>query len=324
MTRTPHDQLVHFLSDLYSVELQALAQLKSAPDLAGDAEIATPFHQHCGETEAQADLVRDRLQALGGSPSAIKDGLMKMGGKGFLLFAKLQLETPGRLVTHAYSYEAMEWAGYEVLARFAEHDGDGITAELARRIQAEERTMMERLEACFDRAEAVSHERTSPENFVVHVRKHLAEVHALESQSLKLMERSGAIGGDAELEALYAQHAEETRKQMDWVEQRLRDLEADRPLLQDAALKLGALNWGMFFQLQADTPAKLAAFAYAVEHLELAAYELLSRVARRAGDGETGRLCGRILHQEHAMTKRIADRLDHAVRITLTELGATR
>ena len=39
-----------------------------------------------------------------------------------------------------------------------------------------------------------------------------------------------------------------------------------------------------FARLNPDTPGKLAAHAYAHEHMELAAYELLRRVAQRAED----------------------------------------
>ena len=48
---------------------------------------------------------------------------------------------------------------------------------------------------------------------------------------------------------------------------------------------MGGLNWGFFFQAQTDTPAKLAAFAYAYVHLKIAGYELLKRTALRAGTG---------------------------------------
>jgi ferritin-like metal-binding protein YciE len=88
-------------------------------------------------------------------------------------------------------------------------------------------------------------------------------------------------------------------------------------------MRLGALNWGLFFQSHPDTPGKLAAFAFAFEHLEIAGYELLSRVATRAEDEETARLAITIAAQERAAAARIAGTWDRAVDASLREVGAT-
>src|SRR3954447_2459791 len=157
MSRTTNDELVHFLSDMYSVELQALMQMESAPAIAGFPKLAEDFAVHYTETEQQAEMVRKRLEIHGGKPSVIKDAIMKLGGKGFLLFARTMPETPGRLAAHSYSYEAMEWAGYEMLIRFGEHADDSRTVEIARLIRDEERAMIERLERDFDGFEAAAH-----------------------------------------------------------------------------------------------------------------------------------------------------------------------
>src|SRR4051812_36261925 len=55
--RTPYEQLVHFLSDMYSVEQQALAQLVSAAEIAGDPQLAVDFRRHYSETQQQAGLI---------------------------------------------------------------------------------------------------------------------------------------------------------------------------------------------------------------------------------------------------------------------------
>ena len=317
MSRTPQDQLVHFLSDMYSVEQQALAQLITAPKMAGDPSLSADFSKHHEETETQAEMVRERLEAHGGSPSVIKDAVMKLGGKGFLLFAGVQPETPGRLVDHAYSYEAMEWAGYEMLIRFADRAGDSQTAETAKAIRAQERTMMQRLERGFDAAERASHADTSPDEMPDHLRKHLAEVHAFETQNIQLLKKSENIAGSEPLETIYSQHLVEIREHARLVEQRLGELGTDASTLKDNALASGGLNWGLFFQAQSDTPAKLAVFVYAVLHLEIGGYELLKRTADRAGDAETKQLCEKILAEKRTMADRLCGEFDSAVQATL-------
>lgn len=317
MSSQPQDQLVHFLSDMYSVEQQALAQLVTAPDMAGDPKLAADFREHHAETERQADLVQQRLEAHNGSPSRLKDAVMKLGGKGFLLFARALPETPGRLVNHAYSYEAMEWAGYEMLIRFAERAGDAETVEAAKAIRAQERAMMERLERGFDAAEATSHAETPQAKMHDHVRKHLAEVRAFESQAIQLLKKSENIGGNALLEALYHEQLEQVGEHARLVEERLDALGTHPSGLQDAAMAAGGLNWGLFFQAQSDTPAKLAAFVYAFLHLEIGGYELLKRTARRAGDAATEQLCDKIVTEKRAMAEKLTGAFDAAVQATL-------
>ena len=81
-------------------------------------------------------------------------------------------------------------------------------------------------------------------------------------------------------------------------------------------------NWGVFFQAQPDTPGKLAAFAFAFEHLEIGAYELLKRVARRVADEETVNTADRILEQERQAAQTIAGAFDAAVTASLRAVGA--
>jgi ferritin-like metal-binding protein YciE len=91
--------------------------------------------------------------------------------------------------------------------------------------------------------------------------------------------------------------------------------------IKDAALRLGALNLGTFLKAQTDTPAKLAAFAYAFEHLEIAAYELLKRVANRTDDEETVSVADEILFDERAAAARVHSLFDQALEASLQEAG---
>lgn len=322
MPHTLEEHLVNYLTDAYSIEQQALAQLRTAPDLAGDPTLAAHFRDHLTETEGQAEMVRQRLEAHGGSPKRVKDAVMALGGKGFVLFARSQPDTPGKLAAHAHSYEALEWASYEMLIRMAERAGDGDTVEVARAIREQENAMMGRIAERFGAAADASLRDKAPDDVQRALRRYLADAHALEAQSIQLLERGPDLAGDAELERLYREHLAETRGQAERLEARLEDIGGSRSLAKDVALRLGGLEWSFFFQAQRDTPGKLAAFVYAVEHLEIAGYELLAHVARRAADEETAVLAESILVEERAMADRVAARFDLAFEASLAALGA--
>ncbi len=319
--RTIEEQLVKYLTDAHSIEEQALAQLRTAPDIAGPPELSRVYAEHLVETEEQERLVRERLEAHGASPSKVKDAVMAAGGKGFVLFARSQPDTTGKLVAHAHSYEGLEEGSYELLARVAQRAGDGEAEEAARLIKAQETQMRERLEALFDRAVMTALSEVDPDDVGEQLVKYLADAHAIEAQAIQLLERAPRIAGDPELARIYSEHLEQTRDQQQRVKARLDAHGASPNKLQDAAMRLGALNWGAFFQAQPDTPGKLAAFNYAFEHLEIGGYEQLKRVAAVARDDETVATVEGVLAEERAMAHRVASQWDRAVEASLEAQG---
>jgi ferritin-like metal-binding protein YciE len=118
-----HEQLIKHLTDAHSIEEQALTQLRRAPAMAGDPELAAAFGRHLAETEQQERMIRKRLDEHDAGPSTVKDLAGRAGGIGMLMFARFNPDTPGKLVNHAFSYEHMEIATYELLARVARHAG---------------------------------------------------------------------------------------------------------------------------------------------------------------------------------------------------------
>jgi len=315
------EQLVKYLTDAYSIEEQALAQLKIAPKIAGDPKLEEIFRQHTTETEGQEDLVAQRLEAHGASPSKLKNAVMAAGGVGFALFAKLNPDTPGKLTAHSYSYEALEQASYEALIHVAEKFGDNETAEAARTIRDQEIAMKNRLAGCFDAAVEASLRDLDPDEIDTQLNKYLADAHAIEAQAIQLLEKGQKIAGDPELTNLLDEHLEETREQQRMVEERLTAREGRTNSLKDAALSLGALNWGGFFAAHPDTPGKLCVFAFAFEHLEIGGYEQLKRVAERAADGHTIQMAESILAQERAAAGKLESALGRAVDASLQEQG---
>jgi ferritin-like metal-binding protein YciE len=317
-----HEQLHKYLTDLHSIEVQALAQMRSAPDMAGDDQLAEIFRDHERETEEHKRLIAERLEAHGESPNKLKDIAGLVTGKGFVLFAKFNPDTPGKLAAHAHAYEAMEEAGYEFLSRVADMAGDQDTAEVARTILEQEQAMKGRVFDHFDRFVEVSLREKGADDMREQLVKYLADAHAIEGQAIQMLESAPKIVEEPELAKLFEDHLEETRAQQAIIKARLEAHDAEPNKLQDAAMRLGALNWGGFFKAQPDTPAKLAGFTYAFEHLEIAAYEELKRVADRAGDQETVRVADRIESEERAAAIAIAANWDIALHASLESVGA--
>jgi ferritin-like metal-binding protein YciE len=246
---------------------------------------------------------------------------MSAGGKGFLLFAKLQPDTPGKLAAHALSYEALELASYELLSRVAERADASDVVDAAQQIRDQERMMMERLESSFDLSVAASLRELGTDDIQEQLRKYLADAHAIEEQAIQLLEKAPSMSEGTPLAEIYSEHLDETRDHAELVADRLKALGGDPSTLKDAALRLGGLNWGMFFQSHPDTPGKLAAFAFAFEHLEIGGYEQLRRVAERAGDTTTAGLAERIISEERTAADKIAAHFDEAAAAALASEG---
>jgi ferritin-like metal-binding protein YciE len=314
------EQLTKYLTDVHSIEEQALAQMRLAPRLAGATELQRIFVEHQSETSEHERLVREQLERRGAKPSAVKDLAGRVGGWGMILFARVNPDSPGKLAMHAYSYEHMELAAYELLRRIAERAGDEPVRAMAEHIGAQERAMADRIADHWDQAVTASLATKGSEAVGKDLVKYLRDAHALEAQAIQLLESGPQIAELDPLAEAFREHLEETREHQRLIDERLAAHDSRPARFQAGALRAGALNLGTFFKAQPDTPAKLAGFAYAFEALEVGAYELLSRVARRAGDAETAAVAERILAEERAAGERIAATWDAAAE---AGLGAT-
>jgi ferritin-like metal-binding protein YciE len=321
MPDTIDEQLVKHLTDVHSIEEQALQQMRIAPRLAGDPELAQVFRDHLKETEDHERRVRARLTARGADPSKVKDLVARAGGVGMVLFARSQPDTPGKLTAHAYSYEHMELAAYDLLALVAVRAGDSGTVDMARSIREQEAAMGDRLAARFDRAVEASLRDVGPDDLGEQLNKYLADAHAIESQAVQLLSLGPEIAGESGLASVLAAHLEETRAHRESVHERLRERGGRPSRFKDMALRGGCVNLGGFFGVQPDTPAKLAGFAFAFEHLEIAAYEQLRRVAQRAGDEDTAALAERILADERAAAEAVREQFEPAIDAALRAQG---
>jgi ferritin-like metal-binding protein YciE len=319
VTKSTEERLRSYLTDLHSVECQALIQMRLAPRMV-DGGMAADFRRHREETETHLRLVGERLAAHGADRSRSKDAAGWIGGVGMALFARVQPDTPGKLAFHAHSYEHMETAAYRLLERVATVAGDEETAVAARRIGDEEEAMAARIAGRFDEAVDESLRRLGDEDASAHLDTYLADMHALETQSTRFLEAARHRAGSAATAAVFEAHLEETLGQRRRLADRIVARGSQVSRVKDAALGLGGVNLVAFFAAQPDPAPKLAGFAFAFEQLELGGYALLSRVAARAGDEETVALAEAAGREERAAAAAVAGTWDAAL-ATLTDVA---
>ena len=181
--------------------------------------------------------------------------------------------------------------------------------------------MAQRVAGLFDRAVDASLRELSPDDLGEQLDKYLEDAHAIEAQAIQLLSKGPELAGTSELASAYEEHLHQSQEHQQLIDTRLQARGASPSKLKDAGLRLGALNWGMFFGAQPDTPAKLAAFSYAFEHLEIGSYELLRRVAVRAGDDQTQAAADTILADERAAAQKIHAAFNNALDASLEAQG---
>ena len=149
-------------------------------------------------------------------------------------------------------------------------------------------------------------------------------VHALEQNVVLQLDSLILNTRDAELAGIFRRHKEETRRQQGRLRERLKALGGPRraALGKDLAAIATAQVKGVADVLRSDKGVQNARDAFATEHVEIASYEILERLAQRAGDEETAAVARENRAEEQAMADAIAANWDRFLDLTLAESGA--
>lgn len=146
--------------------------------------------------------------------------------------------------------------------------------------------------------------------------QHLRDVHALEEQSIRQLERAAELADD-ELKSLYEEHLEQTREHEQLIKERIEAHDLEPSAVADLTMRSGAIGLRQLADVAPDTPVKLAMHFYAFEHLEIAAYEFLARIARGNDDSETADVAERILEQEREAAEKVGGTFDRSAELCL-------
>lgn len=149
--------------------------------------------------------------------------------------------------------------------------------------------------------------------------KELANAHALEKQAIELLDKGSQMVEDEEVGRIFRAHLMQTHEHERQVAERLQARGEDPSTLKDAAMQAGALGIGLAAKSMPDTSLRLVTVAFAFENLEIATYDILCRLAERAGDQETVAVAERILEQEEAAAELVRGTFDRVLELTLGE-----
>jgi len=154
--------------------------------------------------------------------------------------------------------------------------------------------------------------------------EYVQNVHALEQNVLLMLDSMIVTTKDEEIVRLLRRHKEESRRQQQRLGERLRALGGGPGLFsvgKDLAAIAAAQVKGVADVLRSDKPVQNARDAFVTEHLEIAAYEMLERLAERAGDEETAAVARENRAEEEAMAQSIAENWDRFLDLALAEQG---
>jgi len=148
---------------------------------------------------------------------------------------------------------------------------------------------------------------------------YIEDAHALEQNVSRMLDSMISTTKDPKIEEMLRHHKEETERQEQRLRERLDALGAGTSTRKQAQTIAAALMKGAADQVRGDQAGKNARDGYTTEHMEIAAYQLLERLAERAGDTETAEVARQNRAEEEEMARKIDANWDRFLDLTLAE-----
>jgi ferritin-like metal-binding protein YciE len=148
---------------------------------------------------------------------------------------------------------------------------------------------------------------------------YIEDAHALEQNVSRMLDSMISTTDDPEITQMLRHHKEETERQEQRLRERLDALGAGTSTRKEVQTIATALMKGAADQVRGDQAGKNARDGYVTEHMEIAAYQLLERLAERAGDRETAEVARQNRAEEEEMARKIDANWDRFLDLTLAE-----
>jgi ferritin-like metal-binding protein YciE len=153
--------------------------------------------------------------------------------------------------------------------------------------------------------------------------KHIDEAYAMEQNVLRMLDGMISTTDDPEILDALEHHKMQTQGHVDRMKGRLDAHDAQPSGIRQVGGILQALAKMPLDMVRGEKAGRNARDGFATEHMEIASYELLRRIAERAGDEETAQAATEIIAEEKAMADVISDNWDKFAELSLKEEGVT-
>jgi ferritin-like metal-binding protein YciE len=146
---------------------------------------------------------------------------------------------------------------------------------------------------------------------------YLEDAHALEASVVDNLDTMIGTIDHAKLKEVLQRNRQVSRQHLERLKQRLEQLDRGTPVRKRIEGMALALMKGVSDVLRTDEPGKVGRDAYLLAHTQVAAYELLSRLADNAGDAQTATLAREHLEEEKRCADEVAQQWDAFFDLTL-------
>jgi ferritin-like metal-binding protein YciE len=150
---------------------------------------------------------------------------------------------------------------------------------------------------------------------------YVEDAHAMEQNVSTMLESMISTTDDPEITNMLKHHKQETEEHEQRLRERLEALGTGTSTRKQAQTIATALMKGVGDMARTDKPGKNARDGFVTEHMEIAAYQLLERLANKAGDTETAEVARRNRADEEAMARKIDSNWDRFLDLTLATPG---
>ena len=151
--------------------------------------------------------------------------------------------------------------------------------------------------------------------------KHIDEAYAMEQNVLRMLDGMIGTTKDPQMKRALERHKKQTEKQAERLEECLQEHGKSPSKVKAAGGMMGALVKGVLDAARDDSPGRNARDGFATEHMEIASYEMLERVAKKAKDRKTAAVARQNREEEEAMARSIAAKWNKVVELSLKEEG---